>query len=453
MPALYPERDAVAAFCAAHFDFSRGDLAERGYTRGLLMPLHLSPATPRIGRLGRYDVLGRLAIGGMAEILLAREVSDAGVLRHLVLKRMLPHAARDNAVVDMFVQEAKLAMHLKHPGICAIYEFGREQGRHFMAMEWVHGIDLASLIQRARDKGGIPLAIAIKIISDVADALDYAHRATDPNGHPLGVVHRDVTPENIMISFDGHVKLLDFGVASVVHQRNRTQAGVLKGKFAYMSPEQYKGIGADARSDVFSLGVCLYEAVTGTDLFHRNNEYETVAAIVLDDAVPAPRSVRPDLPVAINDVIVEALQKDPTLRLESAEAMQTRLVAFLTERKELVSSTRLAEYVQGLFAPEVERGPRYETTGVEVRGDSMVLQSQRPPRPSAAPPPAAPPLAAPAAPTLTDAERLAARAEADQAVADLARSRSRRTTLVAVVFIAIILGGIAAVAFSLLRGR
>lgn len=417
------------------------------------MPLHLSPATPRIGRLGRYDVLGRLAIGGMAEILLARERSDAGVMRHLVLKRMLPHAARDNAVVDMFVQEAKLAMHLKHPGICAIYEFSREQGRHFMAMEWVHGVSLASLIARAKDQGGIPLPIAIKIIADVADALDYAHRATDPTGHPLGVVHRDVTPDNIMISFDGHVKLLDFGVASVVHQRNRTQAGVLKGKFAYMSPEQYKGIGADARSDVFSLGVCLYETVTSTDLFHRNNEYETVAAIVLDDAVPQPKSVRPDLPQRINDVIVEALAKDPTLRLESAEAMQTRLLAYLAEQKESVPSSRLAEYVQTLFAAEVERGPVYDTVGVEVRGDSMLLQSQRPPRPSTAPVAPIAPAPPPVEPIVNHAERLAARAEADEAAEAMLRARRARTMLIAAAVIILVVGAVGAVAFQLVRGH
>lgn len=412
--------------------------------------MHLSADTPRVGRLGRYDVLGRIATGGMAEILLAREVMSQGVVRHLVLKRMLSHAARDSAVVDMFEQEAKLAMHLKHPGICAMYEFGKEQGRYFIAMEWVYGVSLAAIIARAKDSGGIPLPLAAAIIADVAEALDYAHRATDPSGHPLGVVHRDVTPENIMVSYDGHVKLLDFGVASVVHQRNRTQAGVLKGKFAYMSPEQYKGVGADARSDVFSLGVCLYEAVTGTDLFHRNNEYETVAAIVLDDAVPAPRTVRPDLPSVIDALVIEALQKDPTLRLESAEAMQNVLLDYLAQTREVVSATRIAQYVQTLFAREFEAGPVYETTGVEVRGDSMLLQSQRPSRAAPASkdvaPVSLPP--APRVPADVTATRILAAAEADEAVDQLTRSRKRRTVFVALVVALIIAGVLAAMALE-----
>ncbi|MBK8169202.1 MAG: protein kinase [Sandaracinaceae bacterium] len=415
------------------------------------MPLHLSPETQRIGRLGKYDVLGRVATGGMAEILLARQVSSHGLLRHVVLKRMLPHAARDSAVVDMFVQEAKLAMHLKHPGICTIYEFGREQGRYFIAMEWVHGVSLASLIERAKSRGGLPLPIAAKIIADVGEALDYAHRVTDPTGHPLGVVHRDVTPENIMISYDGHVKLLDFGVASVVHQRNRTQAGVLKGKFAYMSPEQYKGIGADARSDVFSLGVCLYEAVTGTDLFHRNNEYETVAAIVLDDAVPPPKSIRPDLPPSIDSLVTEALQKDPTLRLESAEAMHRRLSKYLAEQGEVITPTRIGEYVKELFAAEVAAGAEFETEGVEVRGDSMLLQSQRPPRGSmparAVSPSGRPKPEPPVEPTA----QLVSSAEADQAVREMTRARKRRSAFVGIFVFALIACGLVAVVVALLR--
>ncbi|HEY8431255.1 MAG TPA: protein kinase, partial [Sandaracinaceae bacterium] len=235
---------------------------------------------PTIGRFGPYEIVGRLAIGGMAEILLAREDAEGAGSRHLVVKRILPEYEREPAFVEMFLDEARVMMRLKHPNVCHVYKFGQQDGTHFIAMEWVHGASLGKLIRRARKMGGIPVAIACKIIALIAEALDHAHTAKDDDGNPLGIVHRDVTPDNVMISYDGAVKLLDFGIAKADARAHKTQAGVVKGKFAYMAPEQCRAKPLDHRVDVFALGVCLYEALTGQPLYRRETEFETMEAIV-----------------------------------------------------------------------------------------------------------------------------------------------------------------------------
>ncbi len=222
----------------------------------------LASLTP-VGRVGRYEVLGRLAQGGMAEIFLARAPGAAGVARTVVVKRMLARARDDQGATSAFIYEARLLARLTHPALVSIEEFGEHAGAHFLVMEWVRGVSLRRLLDAAKDRGGIPWPIAIRIFTSLAAGLHHAHTAKDDRGRPLRIVHRDVTPENVIIRFSGSPTLLDFGIAKSTIDPHETQAGVLKGKLAYISPEQYQGLPLDARSDVFALAVCLYETLTG----------------------------------------------------------------------------------------------------------------------------------------------------------------------------------------------
>jgi serine/threonine-protein kinase len=321
-----------------------------------------------IGRFGRYELLGRLACGGMAEIFLARELasttSRAG--RYVVIKRILPHVAEDTHFVRMFVDEARLAMQLSHPHICHVYAFGEEQGSYYLAMEWINGMPLAKVHRRARDRGGIPIPIALKVIAQVAEALDHAHRACDANGEPLGIVHRDVSPQNIMIAFDGPVKLLDFGVAKAASHETRTEAGIVKGKFAYMSPQQCLGEPIDARADVFALGICLYEILAGRNPFKRQTEFDTMRAIVYESLPPisdvlAERESRPEIVQAIEAVVERALAKSCEERFQSAAEMQMALEHVLARMGEVVTANRIGELMHELFEAEIKAGPQLDT--------------------------------------------------------------------------------------------
>lgn len=344
-----------------------------------------------IGTLGRYELLGKLATGGMAEIYLARESGPASAGRLVVVKRMLPHVAGDPRVVEMFVHEATLCLNLAHPHICPIYEFGEAGGGFFLAMEWVRGVSMRELLQRRG--AGLPIDFVVRVFADIAGALHHAHTSTDASGRALSIVHRDVTPENIMIGFDGVPKLLDFGVAKASTQPHKTEAGNLKGKFAYISPEQYQGQPLDGRSDVFSLGVSLYEALTGKPLYERANEYETVAAIVLDEEVPSVRAVRPEVPEALDAIVRGALAKEREARTPSADAMQEALLRFAASPegrnlrhaelartlRELVpdrvdAEPKLDRRPPSQSGPWAAQGPRKRTSSEEMR--AVVLAAE-----------------------------------------------------------------------------
>ena len=357
---------------------------------------------PAICSFSRYELLGRLAVGGMAEIYLAREpetVRGAGH-RTLVIKRVLPHVADDPAFVEMFFNEARLAMRLRHPAIVHIYEFGEEGGSYFLAMEWVDGVALGKIIRHARRANGIPAAVAVKIIATVAEALDYAHRVRGDGGEPLGIVHRDVSPQNVMVSYEGAVKLLDFGIAKA-DDESLTKDGQVKGKFAYMSPQQCLGEPIDGRADVFALGICLYEALTGKPLYHRKTQYETMRA-VMEEPVPSVRQYRPELPETIDAIVGKALAKNPDERFGSAGDLQIALERWLMEQGEVVPQTRLAGFLDDLFGDEIGRGPMVDSkpfgasfADVPVPKDVLAAaaalvarQSSRPPGArSSAPPP------------------------------------------------------------------
>ncbi len=318
-----------------------------------------------VGKFGKYHLLGRLAYGGMAEIFLAREVQmDAGqerLGRFCVVKRVLPHVATDRQFVTMFMDEARLVVQLSHPNICHVYAYGEEEGASYIAMEWINGMPLSKTLRRSRDRGGLALPLTLKITAMVAEALDHAHRAVDQSsGEPLGIVHRDVSPQNVMVAFDGVVKLLDFGIAKAASHSTRTEAGVVKGKFAYMSPQQCLGEPIDARSDVFALGVVLYEMIEGTNPFKRATEFDTMRALVYDDP-PSLAERHPHVPEDVDAIVTRALAKKPEARFQTASEMQLELERALARMGEIVTTAHIGARMHEVFEAEIRAGPRLDT--------------------------------------------------------------------------------------------
>jgi serine/threonine-protein kinase len=326
-------------------------------------PAPIEGDAPAFARFGRFDLLGRIAVGGMAEILLARDAIEGAGSRQVVIKAVRGELAEDGDFAKMFTDEGRLAMRLTHPNICTVYECGRHQGRFFIAMEYVHGHTLREVMVRAAQQGrAMPIPLLLRIFALVAEALDYAHRAKDSQGRKLSIVHRDVSPHNVMIRYDGVVKLLDFGVAKAEHGQHSTESGALKGKFSYMSPEQALGYPVDARPAIFALGVCLFEAVTGRRLYHRKAQYDTLKAIL--EAEPPPLSAfRGDVPSELEDIVGRALAKDPEQRYQRAADLAHDLERLLAAMRAVASTAGIGELMEELFEDEARRGPELEVDG------------------------------------------------------------------------------------------
>ncbi len=271
-----------------------------------------------LGRCGPYDLHERIGAGGMGEIFRARAPDG----RIVAIKRLLPGCAKDPIFIGMFLDEARLLARLSHPNVCEVYEHGNDLDRYFLVMEHIEGLSLAQLLER-RGRAGLPLPLACRIIAEVAAALDYAHRLTDERGRPLGVVHRDVSPGNIMLGSDGRVKLVDFGLAKARTQLMKTQPGLVKGKFGYLAPEQLEGH-VDFRTDIFALGLCFYEAVMGAAFFSQRTAAATVAAIRDLGAPPAIASLL-GAPASLDEVIAKALAPAADARFASAAAFRSAL--------------------------------------------------------------------------------------------------------------------------------
>jgi serine/threonine-protein kinase len=299
---------------------------------------------------GKYLLLRQLAIGGMAEVYLARQSGPAGFEKECVIKRILPSLAADQQFVNMFLDEARIAARLSHPNIVQIFDLGSvSEGDYFLAMEHVHGVDLQQIEEAEAQRGGrMPLAIAVRIVSNVAEGLEHAHRATDSRGAALGLVHRDVTPSNVIVSFDGVAKILDFGIAKAVAKKGRTEVGVIKGKIPYMSPEQVQGEPLDARSDVFSLGTVLYELTTGHKPFDGEGPADLSLKILQTE--PKPPGVWVEgFPPALADLVRTAMAKQRDYRWQSAREIHEALEEFLLHSGIRCTSHDVAAYIDGLF--------------------------------------------------------------------------------------------------------
>lgn len=315
---------------------------------------------PVLGQFAGYDILGRLALGGMAEILLGRHQERDGDERFLVVKRILPHFESDKDFVKMFLDEAYIGMQLEHPNICKFYQCGEDEGSHFIVMEWINGMPLGRLIRKARKHGGVSIPIALRIGAAVASALHYAHNAQDEHGEPLNLIHRDVSPHNIMVSYEGDIKLLDFGIAKADQRAYKTQAGIVKGKFAYMAPEQCTGSKVDHRLDVFALGVCMFETFTGKSLYRRSTEAATMRAVIMDP-VPSLRDRIADFPEELDTIIQKALAKAANDRYASAGEFADTLDRYARSTDQVVPQRQVQQFIRQVFAEEFHRGPRVDT--------------------------------------------------------------------------------------------
>ncbi len=296
--------------------------------------------------LGKFSLVRHIATGGMAEIWLAEQVGPGGFAKELVIKRILPHLAEDSQFTTMFLDEARLVAQLTHPKIAQIYELGELEGQYFIAMEYVAGVDIAGILELARAKGQmIPIGVVVKLIIDTLEALDYAHDFTSRDGQPFLLVHRDVTPHNIIVSNDGIVKLVDFGVAKAKQNQSKTQTGAVKGKFAYMAPEQIQNKDLDRRVDIFATGVVLYEMLTLQKPF--GDDLEAISNILSNDPRD-PRIARPELPDALVAVINGALAKIPDERYHDAHSMMLELQNYLRTTAHFVGDREVSSYIREL---------------------------------------------------------------------------------------------------------
>jgi len=332
-------------------------------------PSSAATAAPGIqpGRkIGKYEILRHMASGGMAEIYLARATGIENFEKYVVLKRILPAISRDPEVIRMLLDEARIAATLHHSNIVQVFDIGQIDGEYFICMEYLHGKNVAALAAALQRRGArLDEDSALSIVTGVCAGLQYAHDKVDDQGSPLGIVHRDVSPHNVVITQDGGVKLVDFGLVKVGSRRSESSSGTLKGKLAYMSPEQCRARPLDRRSDVFALSIMLWELTTGERLYTGECDYDFLCAI-LENNARLPSSVVPDYPPALEAIVMKGLARDPDARWPSAEAMQVELEEYCRDRRLKVSPITLRRTMQDVFGDELRASM---TTGIVVEAD------------------------------------------------------------------------------------
>ncbi|MBN2358296.1 MAG: protein kinase [Deltaproteobacteria bacterium] len=306
-------------------------------------------------KFGRYLLLDRIASGGMAEVWRAKIFGAEDFQRIVAIKKILPHVAEDADFVTMFKDEAKITVLLQHASIGQVYELGKIDDTYFIAMEYVPGKDCKTIWQYQRQrKEPLPVPIACHVIQNVCEGLDYAHRKKDNFGVDLKIVHRDVSPQNILVSWEGEVKLIDFGIAKAAGKASRTQAGILKGKFGYMAPEQVRGLPIDQRADVFALGVCLYELLTGQRAFQADSDFSLLEMVRNVELTP-PTIVNKNIPHDLEQIIYKALAKEPDDRFQWAAELSQALQRFLIMSGNPPTRLEVGQYLRENFTVDYDR--------------------------------------------------------------------------------------------------
>ncbi|HUP50621.1 MAG TPA: TonB family protein [Thermoanaerobaculia bacterium] len=389
-------------------------------------------------RFGQYVLQEKIATGGMAEVWKARKRGEEGFQKIVAIKKILPHLSDNQDFIEMFIDEAKLAAQLNHNNIIHIYDLGKIQSSYFIAMEYVDGHDLKSILRRGQDHGQ-PLGVELSLFvaSKIAAALDYAHRKRDFEQQEMGLVHRDVSPQNVLISQEGDIKLCDFGIAKAASKASHTQAGALKGKLQYMSPEQAWGRAIDRRSDIFALAAVLFEMLTGKKLFTGDNEISILEQVREARVVP-PSQIDEEIPPEIDAIVLKALQKDPANRYQTAAEMAKDIDSVLYTFKPTPTSADLAIYMHRIWSAEPAPPSVHEES-------TVIGELPHVPQPAAA---ALPPArAVPAAPKPATVPGVAMPAwEASHA-----STRKKRSAAVPLTIAALLVAGIAG-AFLYLRG-
>jgi serine/threonine protein kinase len=311
-----------------------------------------TPVRPII--FGKYCLLERISVGGMAEVFRARPFNAPGFKRFLAVKRILPNLAEDEQFISMFVDEAKISVQLNHKRVCQIYELGRLQDSFYIVMEFIAGKNLLQIQNHFRaQKKMMSVTQAAFIALGICEGLDYAHRKVSDDGQPLNIIHRDISPQNILVSYEGEVKVIDFGIARAATKNKQTQVGVLKGKFGYMSPEQAQGGDIDHRSDIFAVGALLWEMLTSRRLFHGKTDFQTLELVRSGEIEPASaRNSR--VPPEIDRILARALERDVSKRYQWASEFADDLRAFLASIKPAFTEKSLSQWMCGNFSEDLE---------------------------------------------------------------------------------------------------
>jgi serine/threonine protein kinase len=319
------------------------------------------------GRLGRYELLARIATGGMGEIFLARLEGAAGFEKLFVIKRILPHLADDARFRAMLIGEARIASQMSHANICQVYELGETDGQLYIVMEYLEGITMLPLLRKmSKENSPLDFGFVAGVIQQCTDALHYAHELRDRTGESMGIVHRDVTPSNVFLTEQGVAKILDFGIAKVKNANAHTQTGTVKGKYAYMAPEQLRGASVDRRADVFALGVVTYEMLALRRLFQRKTDYLTFRA-VMEQPIPDVRRYRPDVPDALADALAKALDRDPDQRFPTARQLGASVLDAIGKRP--WTQGEISDYVKATFSDDIHKRPNEVASVIHLADD------------------------------------------------------------------------------------
>jgi serine/threonine protein kinase len=300
-------------------------------------------------RIGPYLLHQKVARGGMAELFLADYVRRDGFKRKVAIKRILPHLAGNKNFIKMFTREARVAALLQHPNVVQIFDYGKIDNAYFIAMEYIDGKNLGQILSAM--KQGLSFDKAAFIISQICKGLDYSHTKKDENtGEPFHIVHRDISPQNLLVSYQGEVKISDFGISKARSEPSLTQAGVVKGKMAYLSPEQALGEPIDHRADIYALGLVFYETLTGKRVYTFENDIDAIRTIPKMDIEPLSKSV-PDSPEELNHIVMKCLEKQKDNRYQSASAVYTDLLTLIKEQKFTFDASDLADFMKKTFKP------------------------------------------------------------------------------------------------------